>query len=363
MATINFDYLNIFKEPVLFCAAFVRHTFASKATEHTGRILIINTCLVGEFAASLPALHAFIEQNQNKKIDLLVSPLLKSLSERIRGIDYVYTAKSVFARTAEEHIERTALSGSYEMVYVLRISPDSYRALGTIKTAGLKTAFWPMTLYGVHLWWNILIAKTPRTWREVSFEVFGLVPHNTPFEAIFDFTTEDYHKLEQKFPTAALPNKIIIHTGASWIANRWPTQNWIETLKKLHSSGYTFVFVGSKSDVAEYETIAKQLPFKTYSLVGQTDVLEMVLLLRRAQFFIGVDSGPRNFAHLVDLPSITLLGPGPHMYTPPNPRDILLDRSAGRGLSQRFFNQKKLLIERITPQDVADAFARLSTNG
>ncbi len=365
MAEINFDYLNIFKEPVLFGALIARQTFKSKPALSNGAILVVNTCLVGEFAASLPALHEFIRRHPDKKIDLLVSPPLKTLAERVRGVGAVYTAKSVFSRDAEHHHEHSEIiSGTYEKVVAMRISRDAYRALSIITTGMLKTAFWPMTAYGAHMAWRLLAGKTPKSWREVNFEMFGLTPKNFPFEAIFDFTDADYKQLESKFPPALLPKKIIIHTGASWVANRWPTERWIATLRKLHPLGFDFIFVGSKSDKADYDVISSQLNFKTYSLIAETNAVELVLLLRTSQYFIGVDSGPRNFAHLVDLPSITLLGPGPHMYTPPNPRDILLDRSGGRGLSQRFFHQKqRLFIERITPQDVVDAFSRLRTRG
>jgi ADP-heptose:LPS heptosyltransferase len=115
-------------------------------------------------------------------------------------------------------------------------------------------------------------------------------------------------------------------------------------------------------DTTDYESIAASLPFKMYSLIDAADWLALVLAFRLGDYFIGIDSGPRNLAHLADLPSITLLGPGPHMYTPPNPRDIILDHSNGRGLYQRFFHKKKsCFIDKITPTEVVDAFKELTT--
>jgi len=361
MAKVNFDYLQIFKEPPLMCAALVRHFFKRKGSAN-GRVLVVNTSLIGEFAASLPALREFIAAHQDKQVDLLVSPPIKPLTERIRGVHQVYTAKSVFGRTAEEH-PHSPVSGAYEKVVIMRISPDSYRALAEIKTKYLKTSLWPMTAYGIHMGWRLLVGKTPKSWREVNFAMFSSPAKDIPFEDIFDFTDADYAQLQKEVPLAALPNKLIIHTGASWVTNRWSNDNWVGFLRRLRPLGYAIVFVGSNRDKTDYDYIASKLEFPLHSLIGNISLVQLVLLLRKSQYFIGVDSGPRNFAHLVNLPSITLLGPGPHMYTPPDPRDIVLDRSGGRGLYQRFFNKKgALFIDRITPQDVVDAFTKLSAS-
>jgi ADP-heptose:LPS heptosyltransferase len=84
-----------------------------------------------------------------------------------------------------------------------------------------------------------------------------------------------------------------------------------------------------------------------------------MLVLRECDYFIGVDSGPRNLAHVADLPSVTLLGPAPHMFAPSNPRDIVIDHSGGRKVYDRIFCQDKPLIETITPLEVRDAFAQV----
>src|SRR3989344_2343187 len=259
MAKVNFDYLQIFKEPPLMCAALVRHFFKRKGSAN-GRILVVNTSLIGEFAASLPALREFIAAHQDKQVDLLVSPPIKPLAEHIRGVRAVYTAKSVFGRAAEEH-PHSPISGAYEKVIIMRISPDSYRALAEIKTKYLKTSLSAMTAYGIHMGRRLLAGKTPKSWREVNFAMFGYAPKNIPFEDIFDFTDADYAQLQKEVPLAALRNKLIIHTGASWVTNRWSNDKWVELLRTLRPLGYEIIFVGSNRDKADYDFIASQLDF------------------------------------------------------------------------------------------------------
>ncbi len=357
---VNFDYLNIFKEPVLFIALIVRHAFTQKAKVESDAILIVNVCLIGEFAASVPALHEFIRTHKDTEIDLLVSPPLKALAEHLRGVRMVYTAQSVFARTIERPHAGEQPFGSYKKIMVMRISPDAYRVLGTIETVQVQTGFLHLVSYGVHLAWNLLAGTTPRSWRDVSFDMLGEAPRDIPFDDLFGFPPADYERV-RALPALETPQKkIIVHTGASWSMNHWSADKWVACIKELHELGdFRFIFVGAKKDEEDERYISSRLPFPLYSLISHVNLVDLALVLRTSDYFIGVDSGPRNLAHLADLPSITLLGPGPHMFTPHNPRDIVLDRSGGRGLYQRFFYQKNRFIERITPEEVCEAFTVL----
>lgn len=357
---VNFDYFNIFKEPLLFIALIARHAFKRNATAEFGTVLIVNTCLIGEFAASAPALHEYIRAHADKKIDLLVSPPLKTLAEHMAGIRAVYTAKSVFARELERARDREQLPSAYEEALVLRISPDAYRLLGAINIKRMRTGFPYFITYGIHIAWNLLRGATPRSWREVNFAMVGAAPRAAPFDEIFSVSPEEYARVRTLPALATAQKKIIIHTGASWSMNHWNADKWIELIKKLHVLGnFRFIFVGANKDEEDYRYISSRLPFPIHSLIGHVDLFDLALVLRKSDYFIGVDSGPRNLAHLAGLPSITLLGPGPHMFTSPNPHDIVLDRSGGRGLYQRFFSQKERFIERITPEDVFTAFNAL----
>ncbi|MCX6787647.1 MAG: glycosyltransferase family 9 protein [Candidatus Kaiserbacteria bacterium] len=357
---INFDYLNIFKEPVLFGALMVRRALRRKMTTTSDAILIVNTCLIGEFAASAQALHEFIRAHEGAtSIDLLVSPPLKSLAQHVQGVRTVYIAKSVFARTAEHSHDTKQQFGSYKKIIVMRISPDAYRMLGAIETVEMRTSLPHLVTYGIHLAWNLLLGETPRSWREVSFDMLNKAPRNIPFDELFSIPSTEYARIRALPALQTVQKKVIVHTGSSWSMNHWDADNWVELIKKLHALGdFRFIFVGAQKDKADYRYISSRLSLQTYSLIGQIDLLDLTLVLRTSDYFIGVDSGPRNLAHLVGLPSITLLGPGPHMFTPHNPHDIVLDRSEGRGLYQRFFYQREQnrFIERITPQNVYGAF-------
>ena len=166
-------------------------------------------------------------------------------------------------------------------------------------------------------------------------------------------------------PSVAAPagpgRLIIIHTGKAWAMMHWDPANWVTLLRQLHEEGaYRFVFVGGGTvDEADYATIAPALGFPTTSLIGKLDVAETLDLMRAADGFIGIDSGPANLARLAELPNVTLYGPGPHMYLPFRPGDIALDKTRGRGLTQMFVATKRNFIGMITPDEVRAALHRL----
>jgi len=102
------------------------------------------------------------------------------------------------------------------------------------------------------------------------------------------------------------------------------------------------------------------LDFEIYSIIGEIDLRDLLVVMRKSSYFIGIDSGPANIAHLCNLRSISIMGAGPHMYLPYNKLDIVIDKSHGAGLYQRFFRKKRGFIDKITTDEVFSAFEKLN---
>ncbi|MDO8443536.1 MAG: glycosyltransferase family 9 protein [Candidatus Azambacteria bacterium] len=332
----NFDYFNIWKEIGYFY--LVKAVFRKeKINVCEKRILIINPCIIGDFAASVPAIADFIQRNKDKKIDLIVSAPLKTLAEKIKGIEKVYTTQSVSKI-------------SYEKIILLRATGEVYDFLKKVSACGVQTNGWTFIWYAFHLLMSLLLRRAPKQWRVVNFEMLGGAPRNISFDEMFKLGPEDYKSA----------NKVIIHTGASWPMMHWEKEKWVELLRKINTFGtFEFIFVGAAKDSEDYEYISSNLPFEIHSVISKIDLLELMLLLRSADYFIGIDSGPANLAHLAKLRSIVIFGPGPHMFVSDDTNDIIIDKSNGRGLYQRFFLKKKGFIQMISSEEVFQAFIKL----
>ncbi|MBI1805056.1 MAG: hypothetical protein HY033_08860 [Ignavibacteriae bacterium] len=80
--------------------------------------------------------------------------------------------------------------------------------------------------------------------------------------------------------------------------------------------------------------------------------------MRTSDYFIGIDSGPRNLAHLADLRSVSLLGTAPKNFMPLNKEDIVIDKFTCRCKS--FYYLHRVSHAKISVEEVFDGFRRLS---
>ena len=113
-------------------------------------VLIVNCCLIGDFVLSLPALTEFISEHAGARIDLLVSPSVAALAEKLRGVHRIYAARTVFRRDTElEQSER--LAPSYDFAIVLRLSGPARRLLATTSYRAIRTCLIPLLKQGFQI--------------------------------------------------------------------------------------------------------------------------------------------------------------------------------------------------------------------
>ena len=181
------------------------------------------------------------------------------------------------------------------------------------------------------------------------------------FDKIIQFTANDYMAISNLNVLNTTKKKIIVHTNTNWIMKRWPNEKWISLLKKVNKlDEFQFIFIGTQIDTSDHKYIAPRLGFESYSLIGELDLALLLLVLRKSDYFIGIDSGPSNMAYLAGIKSVTILGPGPHMYMPNNKHNVVVDKSNGRGLSQLFFHNKHgSIIDKISIDEVYNAFTQI----
>jgi ADP-heptose:LPS heptosyltransferase len=313
---INHDYIKLaFQSYFLLRASLIRkeHILSKKR-----RILIINTCLIGDFIGSLPALTTHIRGANKRRTatDLLVSPKLEPLARKMRGVNKVYVAKSLHSRDLETNNKKNDF-GKYDETIIIRISKEAYQLLETIDTDKVSSSFSIMNKYFLHASTRCLLKKPCKQYREVVFEMLNERVTNVKFEEIFHFNKEEYKKIRNLEEMNTNRKIVIIHTGSSWKMNMWENGKWVDLVNRINGIGdFRFIFVGGKEEESDYEEISSKLNFRVYSLINKIDICDLMLVLRVSHYFVGVDSGPRNMAHLAELKSVVLLGPGPHMFMP-----------------------------------------------
>jgi ADP-heptose:LPS heptosyltransferase len=357
---LNYDYLKqIVEIPLLFIVNFKKKKIDAKPK----KILIVNTCLIGDITASLSAMRKFIRK-KDSITDVIVPSPMKEIIERVKGVNKVYIARSVSERVIEKiKISNQELKelkrNNYDLVLVIRLSKDAYYLLKEVNFKSINSSPISYTKYILHLLRKIIYKGKVKQYRDVNFEWVGEDSEELTFEEIFKINQEDYKKILQFPEMKGNEKKIIIHAASGW-QKHWDIKKWVELVKKINKLGnYKFIFIGgSKEEQEDFEKIKKKIPFKVCSLIKKVNLLELLLIMRVSNYFIGIDSGPRNMAHLADLRSVSLIGPGPKHFMPLNNKDIVVDKSKCH-CTQLFCFKGGICMKEICVSDVYEGFKKL----
>lgn len=254
------------------------------------------------------------------------------------------------------------MKNSYDLVIVMRISKDAYNLLKKLKSSAVRVYFLSYIGYIFHLAKNIISKGKVKQYSEINFDLIGEKVRDKKFEEIFNFSKKDYKKIEKMSIMLGKEKKIIIHAGSGW-RRQWENKKWIELLKKINKIGnFKFIFVGGdKTEEKDFKIIKDNLDFRIYSIIRKVNLSELLLIMRRSDYFIGVDSGPRNMAHLANLRSVSLLGPGPKHFMPVNRKDVVVDKSNCR-CTHLFCFKKETCMQKITVDEVFEGFKKLINN-
>ena len=363
---INYEDLKIAKEVCPFIKVRlkqVKRIFFNEITPNIGRILVVDTCPIGDFLSHLPALRTYTKMN-DITFDILVSPAVKPLAEKIKGVNRVFVAKSSYNRSTEQNtLEQQNLPQGYDLIIVLRLSQEAYDLIKNIKCEKMITSDIVFLKYIFHLAKNSLLKKEMKQSRETVFETLGIkaaVKNNELYD-LFDFNSSDYDFIEMIPEMIGEEKKILIHAGSGWKVKLWKTENWAELLKKIFELGkFRFIFIGhTEEEKSAFENIQENLNFKVDSLIKKVNLKELFLIMKKSDYFIGVDSGPRNLAHFADLRSISLLNPAAvKNFMPLSEKDIVIE-NPNRLPANLFDFNKRSNMEKISTEEVFEAFKRL----
>ncbi|MDQ1267320.1 MAG: heptosyltransferase, partial [Bacteroidota bacterium] len=328
---INKPYFNIFREIPLLLQVSAQYSAKSKPVDYPRSILIINTSLLGDFIVSLPAINYFIKEHDSAAIDMMVAPVVYSLSTRIKGLRNVFISRTIFSDKNEDEVDFSDMPEKYDYVLIVRIPPNIIQLLNYLEFEQLRTYLGPYLKLGLKMLSgkNSVVQLT-----RVNFEVINeedIDSGNIDAARFFQFDNDELKNIEDHQILKNLENqkKIVIHTGSGWEVKFWELSNWVELLERINSLGNnSFIFTGaSEREEYDFQKLSELLSFPIYSIIKKFDVKDTLLFMRQCDFFIGIDSGPRHIAHLLDLPSISLLGPGPKSFAPLNNNGIVIDKA------------------------------------
>ena len=142
-------------------------------------------------------------------------------------------------------------------------------------------------------------------------DALGATPDGVQLE--FPPLPTDWEELEAiSGLSAALPRRplVVMHPGARAPARRWPLEGFAKVARHLQQErGATLVMVGGSEERWLVEEVIQGLAAPALNLTGKLSLGALAALLRRADLFVGNDSGPAQLASAVAPRGLRIFGP------------------------------------------------------
>lgn len=109
---------------------------------------------------------------------------------------------------------------------------------------------------------------------------------------------------------------LAIAPGANWPGKKWPLASYVEFVRASAADFAGLILLGGAADRAATAALA-DCSLAAVDAAGRADLPTTAALIARAAAFVGNDSGPGHMAAALDVPTLTLFGPGrPQRYRP-----------------------------------------------
>ncbi|HMK43160.1 MAG TPA: glycosyltransferase family 9 protein, partial [Dissulfurispiraceae bacterium] len=102
---------------------------------------------------------------------------------------------------------------------------------------------------------------------------------------------------------------VAIAPGASVTERQWGAERYTQVAQALCRRGKRVAVLGTTADAADARRICGAIP-AAIDVTGKTNLMEAASLLSACKLFIGADSGLLHIAVALDVPTVSLFGPG-----------------------------------------------------
>lgn len=162
-----------------------------------------------------------------------------------------------------------------------------------------------------------------------------------------------------------------IHTRARNSIRNWALEKFIRLCEEISATyGGTIIFTGSDQDLPYIEAIRRHLSIKTVTSANQLDILQFWELIRHLDFMISVDTAVIHLCAAVNVPVITLFGPGdPLIWGPYGFGDMVIQKhepcqrcKGGRCVQDRVYCMESISVKDVMGLIAANARQLMRTS-
>jgi heptosyltransferase I len=119
---------------------------------------------------------------------------------------------------------------------------------------------------------------------------------------------------------------VVMAPATNWETKAWRREAFAEVARHFLQKGFAVTLIGSDSERAICEEVAKGAP-GAINLAGETTLSELAALIARAALCVSNDSGPMHFAVALGRPVVSVFGPTDPIWAGPYRRDSAVLRA------------------------------------
>jgi heptosyltransferase-1 len=289
----------------------------------TGRfknILITKPSSLGDIVLALPALRALRLSFPEAKINWLIRPEFAGLLENHPHLDEIITFDRKLLGRAWFHpgafsalmslirkLRRSRFDVIFDFQGLFRTACLAWLSgcklrFGMANARELATIFYthkiPQGIESIHMVDYYL--KIIQAAGASDFGVEFVFPQNPKAEESVSRLLES-HGIQN--------NYAVLISGSAHRDKCWPTERFARLAEKISSQySLSIVATGSASESGIVERLQETADAPIVSLAGQTSLIELVALLKRARLVVSNDTGPGHIAAALGVPLVLIFG-------------------------------------------------------
>lgn len=286
------------KEKVLYFLNFLTGKFYPKRRYQPGkvrRITVVKLDEIGDMVYAIPVFDVLKQKFPEAKITVYCRAVTANLIENQPSVDEIVHQWD--RQNCDIWIE---MRGNFTTWFMSLMARPSFRLdRGTVRFRNKLKGAQKQELYT-----NLEIIEPLLSAEEYKNHTEHLKPvvySTTQNEIRADFFRSKYQ----------LDNYCVFHTGARDMARRWPIERFKELAEVIHSRlQLRIVIAGGPEEKEWIEQHLPGFPEGTVSFCGVGSLTDFKELCRKADFFVGNESGPLHIASTCEIPIVGLFGPG-----------------------------------------------------
>lgn len=284
-------------------------------------VLLVRLDLIGDFIIWLDAAKALRDLYPNDRIVLCGNILWETLAYKLPYWDELISVDVARLRTddlyrlklllrLQQHNFVTAINATYSREYVADMLVRSTNASVRIGHEGNADNVRIELKVRADKWYTKLVQRESRDEIELTINAelvraLGAVDFKSSAPLLPKMEVNLTNHLDIAVPYCVLA------PGASWLPKAWPTYKYAVVAQKIFDQyGFTIILCGSLTERKLCSDIVDQVSAPVVNLCGKTTLLQLVELIRNAEFVLTNDSAPVHIAVATNTKAVCLVGGG-----------------------------------------------------